>query len=429
MSDTVTKHLPEEQANPVNQWTKRDTGWMLNLFGTAVGAGVLYLPVSASVGGIWPLVILSLLAGPMVWLAHRNLVRFCLSSKDPQANITMTMHEHFGERIGHWLAWAYNLSVYPILLMYAIGMTNVVISYMENQLHLATPLRFWLCSGLISLLVLLMHTREVWMLWAIKVMVYPLILTLICISVYMIPYWDTAVFYQPFSVQDMLATLFFTTPLLIFSFNHSPSCSAFAQTYRLLMPGKTQCEEKTRKILKRNTVLLMVVILFFVFSCVLSLTPADMAQAKADNLPVLSVLGDRTGNDLFSLLVPLIAFMAIVSSFFGTYLGTLEGLQGASMQLWSKYLPNRPVHSSIIRKWIVGFILITCWWAGYANWSVISIIETLVVPILAIILYVMPVYAHYHIKQLKDYQNKWLDLFIVCVGLIIICGFLVEKVI
>ena len=27
-------------------WTKRDTEWMLTLFGTAIGAGVLFLPIN-----------------------------------------------------------------------------------------------------------------------------------------------------------------------------------------------------------------------------------------------------------------------------------------------------------------------------------------------------------------------------------------------
>lgn len=67
----------------VMKWTSRDTGWMLNLFGTAIGAGVLYLPITAGAGGIWPLIIMAILSGPMVWLAHRNLVRFCLSSSNP----------------------------------------------------------------------------------------------------------------------------------------------------------------------------------------------------------------------------------------------------------------------------------------------------------------------------------------------------------
>lgn len=32
-------------------WRKTDTMWMLGLYGTAIGAGVLFLPINAGVGG------------------------------------------------------------------------------------------------------------------------------------------------------------------------------------------------------------------------------------------------------------------------------------------------------------------------------------------------------------------------------------------
>ena len=206
-----------------------------------------------------------------------------------------------------------------------------------------------------------MHTEEKWMLRAVKAMVYPLVVTLFCISMYLVPQWNTAAFSQDISIRDLLTTLFFTTPLLIFSFNHSPACSAFAQAYRLMVKNAEVCEAKTRQILIRNTLLLLVIILFFVFSCVLSLTPAELAQAKVDNLPVLSVLPDRSGNGVLPLLAPLIAFLAVVSSFFGVYLGALEGIQGITTQQWFKYCPHKPLSDVTIRRVAILFIVLTCW--------------------------------------------------------------------
>jgi 4-hydroxybenzoate polyprenyltransferase len=61
-------------------WSKQDTTWVISLFGTAVGAGILFLPINAGMGGFWPLVVMALLVGPMTYLAHRGLARFVLSS-------------------------------------------------------------------------------------------------------------------------------------------------------------------------------------------------------------------------------------------------------------------------------------------------------------------------------------------------------------
>src|SRR3546814_11514321 len=59
----------------LSQWGRHDTTWMLGLFGTAIGAGTLFLPINAGLGGFWPLLILALLAFPMTFSAHRGLDR------------------------------------------------------------------------------------------------------------------------------------------------------------------------------------------------------------------------------------------------------------------------------------------------------------------------------------------------------------------
>ena len=417
----------EASGNAASHWTARDTGWMLNLFGTAIGAGILYLPISAGAGGIWPLIILSVLAGPMVWLAHRNLVRFCLSASDPAANITTTVNEHFGEKAGRVLTFAYFLSIYPIILLYGIGITNVVLSFIEHQLMWELPSRLWLCLTLVLVLVAIMHAGETWMLRAVKILCYPLVAVLLGISMYLIPQWNLSAFDQPLDMQGMAITLFLTTPLLIFSFNHSPACSAFAQTYRVQIKDEQACARKTALILKRNTQLLLLVILLFVFSCVLSLTADDMAEAKMQNLPVLSVLANRSGNPIFSIIAPCIAFLAIASSWFGVYLGTLEGIQGLIVQQWVRRWPGKPVNTVGLKRFSVIFVVLTCWIAGYANWSVIGMVEMIVVPVLATILYLMPVFALYRVERLKRFRQPLLDVFTVVVGVVAIIAFLIDK--
>ncbi|MDO6451914.1 aromatic amino acid transport family protein, partial [Oceanobacillus profundus] len=73
---------------------------MLSLFGTAVGAGILFLPINIGAGGFWPLVLMSLLAFPMTYFAHRGLARFVLSSRNQKADFTDVVEEHFGRSAG-----------------------------------------------------------------------------------------------------------------------------------------------------------------------------------------------------------------------------------------------------------------------------------------------------------------------------------------
>lgn len=46
--------------NQTKKWNKFDVLWSLNLFGTAVGARVLFLPINAGMGRFWPLIIMAI---------------------------------------------------------------------------------------------------------------------------------------------------------------------------------------------------------------------------------------------------------------------------------------------------------------------------------------------------------------------------------
>lgn len=58
---------------PASGWRKSDTVWMLGLYGTAIGAGVLFLPINAGIGGLIPLIIMAIIAFPMTYYSHRAL--------------------------------------------------------------------------------------------------------------------------------------------------------------------------------------------------------------------------------------------------------------------------------------------------------------------------------------------------------------------
>ena len=163
--------------------------WALSLFGTAVGAGVLFLPINAGMGGFWPLIIMTILVGPMTYFAHRGLARFVLSSKNPGQDITYVVQEHFGKTGGRLITLLYFLAIYPILLIYGVGITNTVISFMEHQMHMAPPPRSVVSFVLIAIMVGIMLTNENFILKVTNWLVYPLIAILSGLTLYLIPHW------------------------------------------------------------------------------------------------------------------------------------------------------------------------------------------------------------------------------------------------
>ena len=74
-----------------------DLMWSLSLYGTAIGAGVLFLPIQTGISGIIPILVILLFVFPMVFLSHRALCRFVISNPNTSANITAVADDYFGK--------------------------------------------------------------------------------------------------------------------------------------------------------------------------------------------------------------------------------------------------------------------------------------------------------------------------------------------
>lgn len=394
-------------------WSKFDLVWALNLFGTAVGAGVLFLPINAGKGGFWPLVCMTLLVGPMTYLAHRGLTRFVLSSAKSGSDITEVVEEHFGQTAGKFITLLYFFAIFPILLIYGNGITNTVDSFIVHQLHMSSPnhalLAFILIAGLIS--VMLMNEKI--MLKITEFLVYPLVCILLALSLYLIPEWNTSMLTEFPSTQALFSTLWITIPVLVFSFNHSPAISSFAQSQQREYGDLTNTETHTNRTLKMTSSILLVFVMFFVFSCVLSLTPAELAQAKTQNISILSFLANKFDNPYISYLGPFVAFLAITSSFFGHYLGAKEGLEGLIIKMSGK----KEIKCQKLNYFTALFFLLTLWIIAIINPSILGLIESFGGPIIAAILFIMPMYAIRKIPAMQRYQGRFSNLFVTIMGM------------
>ncbi|MDE4974003.1 aromatic amino acid transport family protein, partial [Francisella tularensis] len=65
-----------------------DLMWSLSLYGTAIGAGVLFLPIQSGISGIIPRLVILVFIFPMVFLSHRALCRFVSSNPNTNSDIT-----------------------------------------------------------------------------------------------------------------------------------------------------------------------------------------------------------------------------------------------------------------------------------------------------------------------------------------------------
>jgi serine transporter len=416
MNDQATSVDERVESVPagVASWSHHDTTWMLGLFGTAIGAGTLFLPINAGIGGFWPLLILAVLAFPMTFYAHRGLTRFVLSGREG-ADITEVVEQHFGKTAGALITLLYFFAVFPILLIYSVALTNTVGSFIEHQLHVQPPPRALLAFLLIVGLLAVVRCGEKAIVKAMSLMVYPFIVALLFLAVFLIPHWNGGILATATTLPEpsaLLHTLWLAIPVMVFSFNHSPIISAFAVDQK--RQYGSHAEVRSSQILARAHGLMVVMVLFFVFSCVLTLSPLQLAEAKAQNLSILSYLANHFSNPTIAFVAPLIAFVAITKSFLGHYIGASEGLKGLVVKTGRRPAPRT------LDRLTAAFMLLVCWLVATLNPSILGMIETLGGPVIAALLFLMPMYAIHKVPAMRRYAGKASNVFVTVVGLVAI---------
>lgn len=457
--------------NIAPKWCYSDTTWALSLFGTAIGAGVLFLPIKAGAGGLIPLLVMLAFAFPMTFFAHRALCRFVLSGK--KGDITDVVEDSFGKKAGFVITVLYFFAIYPILLVYSVGITNTVSSFMTEQLHIDLPSRWLLSFILVAFLMIIVHFGEKLVVKIMSVLVYPFIVVLILISLALIPKWNADLFTNAFSDKAIAAqtalpvevisadiqqgeaeaitpevelanattnsvavsnempnettsessvwmVLWLVIPIMIFSFNHSPIISSLAVSKRneYQQYGDDFIEQRTSNIIKLSNIMMVIVVMFFVFSCALCLSSTDLLAAKEQNVSILTYLANYFSNEKsiffesFVFVAPVVAFIAISKSFFGHYLGAKEGLVGLVVKTVGKDKFNNKTLTNISGI----FMFLTAWVVAALNPSILDLIDAIAAPILAIILFLMPMFAIHKLPALKKYRGKFSNVFTVIMG-------------
>lgn len=415
----------KEYKNP-NKWHNQDTTWAMSLFGTAIGAGVLFLPINAGAGGILSLLLITIIAFPIMYFSHRAMAKMIYFSKSGDKGITATVREYFGDTASKVFDVVYFFSIYSILIMYAVSLTNTAKSFIEHQLHMQAPPRMILSLILVLFLIFIVNFGQDVTVKVMSYLVYPFIATLVFLSIYLIPQWNVSNLslagnFTPANgnvgITTVLGIAWFILPIIVFSFNHSPMISTFVVKQRETY-GMENVDRKCAQIQKVCYTVTICVVLFFVFSTVLSVTSADLALAKKENLPVLSFLANKYKMPLFAYGAPIIALVAITKSFLGHYIGAYEGLEDIIVQ--GAKSCGKDLNSKTVKNIIVVFMILTCWLVAYADPSILDLIDMVNAPLIAIILFLLPMYAIYKVPTLSKYRKNLSNIFVIVVGLLVV---------
>ena len=395
--------------------------WAATLFGTAVGAGILFLPLQAGAFGFWPLLISTLLIGPLTYLSHLAYVRVITHAPSRSSDLLAALSSYFGRGTGAFLAVAYLVMLFPVLLVYAVSITNTVGSFIVNQLGGPELPRWALAALCIGLPTLALALGEKAMLAAAQVTVVPLLIALAAFSLYLIPQWDFSAFMEVKPESGFVGSLVLILPVLVFSFTFIGSASQFAASMQANYGrGSAEAEGKQRSIIMLTTALLTIFTMLFVWSCALALGADGMRAAAEANLPILSYFANITDTPLLAIASPIIAICAIFSSYIGVALGAREGLQHMFALAAGRAEDSTGGATPALKHAVAYLVIFLIAWP-VAIWepAIIDMISVAGGLLITLFQFILPMVTIYAVARLAPLR-QWTNAIVIAFGLIVL---------
>ncbi|HDG1691660.1 TPA: transporter [Kluyvera georgiana] len=385
-------------------WSKDETLWSFALYGTAVGAGTLFLPIQLGAAGAVVLFITALVAWPLTYWPHRALCQFILSANTPASvGITGAVTHYYGKKIGSLITALYFIAFFVVVLIYAVAITNSLAEQISRYTPVDLPLRALISLGVVLLLNLIFLTGRQTTIRVMGMLVFPLIAYFLFLSIYLTGSWQPSLLTTQMEVNTQtLHQVWLSIPVMVFAFSHTPIISTFAIDRR--EKYGEQAMGKCKKIMKVAYLVICLSVLFFVFSCLLSIPPSYITTAKEEGVTILSALSMMPNSPgWLSISGIIVAVVAMSKSFLGTYFGVIEGasemVKASLNQVGVRKSRSFNRGLSILLVSAVTFI-VCC-----INPNAISMIYAISGPLIAMILFIMPTLSTYLIPALKPYRS------------------------
>jgi len=392
-----------------HSWRWQDNIWALGLYGTAVGAGTLFLPVEIGTRGPVIFLIMLLLGLPLSLLPHLLLCRVYMREEETATGTLPIFGSFFSGRGEKLMTLFYCVTFFPVTLVYGVALVNAMDNFLTEHLHFTGISRGPLSFIVVAALYVVLSKGRDKVVATMSALALPFAASVLLIGVSLIPDWHLSNFTSAITevkstpLSTTMKGIWLTLPLITFSFCCAPMVSPLTSYYR---EKRAEGESKALFGIRVAYVAIFTSIIFFVLSCVLSIPHDSFVQAKAQNLNVLSVMKGNGDFSLIYYLAPFIAIIGMTKSFLGVGLSVAETFGQLAASVSGKKATSKRVASLVLFLLTFGIV--------YANPDVINLIETFCGPLIAVILFLIPAYLIYTRAALA--QLRGVTVFLVVLG-------------
>jgi len=400
-----------------------DFGWIIISIGMAIGAGIVFLPVQIGLMGLWVFLLSSVIGYPAMYLFQRLFIN-TLAESIECVDYPTIISGYLGKNWGIFLGLLYFIMLIIWMFAYSTAITNDSASYLQtfnvtSSLMSDNPFYSLL---LITFLVVIASRSEQFLFKISSFMVISKISIIAILGFLMIGLWDInknvgAIPPVDILVKNAIVTLPFTLTSILFIQILSP----MVISYRARNKSIAIARYKAMRAMNIAFGVLFVTVFFYAVSFTFAMSYDDARQAYQENISSLAIAAKFITGDSAYYLTPIsimLNIFAVVTAFFGVYLGFKEAMYGILMNLLGRFVAEDNINQNVVRKGIMLLGILFAWGAVVLNLPVL-LFTTLSSPIFGLIGCLIPVLLVYKVPELHKF--KGLSLYIIVIIGILLC--------
>lgn len=396
-----------------------DWGWIIMSIGMAIGAGIVFLPVQVGLMGLWVFLLSALVGYPAMYMFQRLFINTLAESRECR-DYPSVIGDYLGKNWGIFLGALYFVMLVIWVFVYSTAITNDSASFLQSfgaTKSLLSENPFY-GLGLICLLVALASRGESLLFKISTLMVLTKLGVVALLGLMMVDKWDInnigAVPTSTDWIRDAVVMLPFTLTSILFIQSLSP----MVISYRAREKSIEVARFKAMRAMNIAFGILFVTVFFYAVSFTLALGHEQAVKAEQENISALAIVAQGMPGQTLKLLSLTLNIFAVMTAYFGVYLGFREACQGIIMNLLQRVMPKEKINTKLVGYGIMVFTILLSWSAIVLNAPVLSF-TSICSPIFGLVGCLIPAYLVYRVPALHKY--KGVGLYVIIATGILLC--------
>lgn len=415
----MKNELSKAELKAAMKFDATDFGWVIMSIGMAIGAGIVFLPVQVGLMGMWVFLLSSLLGYPAMYLFQRLFINTLAESLKCQ-DYPSVISGYLGKNWGILLGALYFIMLIIWMFVYSTAITNDSASYLHTFGVTDTLLSENPFYGLVLICILVaISSRGEKLLFKLSsFMVLTKLFVVAALGFAMIGMWHLynidALPPAGLLIKNAIITLPFTLTSILFIQTLSP----MVISYRQKEANREIARRKALRAMNIAFFILFTAVFFYAVSFTLAMGREEAVKAYEQNISALAIVAQFFPGSWATYVGMILNIFAVMTAFFGVYLGFREATQGIVMNLLARLMPEEKINQNYVQKGIMIAAILLAWGAIVLNAPVLSF-TSICSPIFGLVGCLIPAYLVYKVPMLHKY--KGIALYVIIITGILLC--------